>query len=76
MTEMLPRKNAYDQAMLQRLGLEELQAEELTGHLEGYLTQYHSCFENIVNAVEKESVLLFNRRTDGPPARKARVRFL
>ena len=30
----------------------------------------------IVNAVEKKQKLLFNQRTDGPPARKARVRFL
>jgi len=31
---------------------------------------------NIVNAVEKEYKLLFNRRTFGPPAHKVRVRFL
>ncbi len=43
---MLPTKNAYDQEMLQRLGLENLQAEEITGQLEEYLTQYHSCFGN------------------------------
>jgi len=32
--------------------------------------------DDIVNAVEKEYKLLFNRRTFGPPAHKVRVRFL
>ncbi len=43
---MLPTKNAYEQEMLQTLGLEELQAEEITEQLEEYLTQYHTCFGN------------------------------
>ncbi len=43
---MLARKNAYDQEMLRELDLEDLQAEEITGKLETYLTQYHSCFGN------------------------------
>ncbi len=37
---------AYDQEMVQTLGLEKLQAEEITGQLEEYLTQYHTCFGN------------------------------
>ncbi len=43
---MLATKNAYDQKMLQTLGLEALRTEEITEQLEAYLTQYHSCFGN------------------------------
>lgn len=61
-------KNAYDQEMLQTLGLEDLQAEEITGQLEEYLTQYHVCLgnssqEKYFDAFEKGLLSDLDRKT-------------
>ncbi len=70
---MLPTKNAYDQEMLQTLELEDLQAEEITGQLEEYLTQYHSCFgnssqEKYFDAFERGLLSDLDRKTIEPIA--------
>ncbi len=70
---MLPAKNAYGQEMLQTLGLEELQAKEITGQLEEYLKQYHSCFgnssqEKYFDAFEKGLLSDLDRKTIKPIA--------
>ncbi len=70
---MLPTKNAYDQEMLQTLGLEELEAEGITGQLKEYLAQYHSCFgnnsqEKYFDAFEKGLLSDLDRKTIEPIA--------
>ncbi len=70
---MLPTKNAYDQEMLQMLGLEDLQVKEITGQLEKYLRQYHSCFgnssqEKYFDAFEKGLLSDLERKTIEPIA--------
>jgi len=70
---MLPTKNAYEQEMLQTLGLEDLQAEEITEELEKYLTQYHTCFgnrsqEKCFDAFEKGLLSDLERKTIEPIA--------
>ncbi len=69
---MLPTKNAYDQEMLQTLGLEDLQAKEITGQLEKYLREYYSCFgnssqEKYFDAFEKGLLRDLERKTIAKP---------
>ncbi len=70
---MLPTKNAYDQEMLQMLGIEDLQVKEITEQLEKYLREYHSCFgnssqEKYFDAFEKGLLSDLERKTIEPIA--------
>ncbi len=67
------KKNAYGQEMLRTLGLKDIRAEEITGRLEGYLTQYHNCFVNasqrkFFDAFEKGLLSDLDRKTIEPIA--------